>query len=143
GPFAELLQRRPGLPSSFVAAPGLVALLDGVRRPFAGAFAASFLDLGLQDGATAGDVRFLRTLVTQLREAIGHPTPYRSPWVSVFPAADLDEDAGYFLSDDRTLLYMLADPAGGGGGFTNDLAAIDEIRRQIARLAPEFPGLEA
>ncbi len=128
---------------SFVASPGLVTLLDGVNRQFATAFAAHFLDLGLQDGATAGDVRFLGTLVLQLREMIGRPTPYRSPWASMFVATDMDEDAGYFLSDDKTLLYIVADPAGGSGGFTNDLAAIEEIRRQIATLATEFPGLQA
>jgi len=128
---------------SFAAAPGLVTLLEGINRQFAQALAAHFLDLGLQDGATDADVRFLATLITQLRETIRHATPYRSPWASMLVATTVDESTGYFLSDDRTLLYILADPVGGSGGFTNDSAAIDEIRRQIATLAPEFPGLQA
>jgi uncharacterized protein len=128
---------------SFAAAPGLVTLLDGVSRQFALAFATHFLDLGLEDGGTAGDVRVLRTFVTQLRATIDHPTPYQSPWAGMFAATDMDEDAGYFLSDDKTLLYIVADPVGGNGGFTNDLAAVDEIRRQIATLAAGFPGLQA
>ena len=83
------------------------------------------------------------TLVTQLREAISHPTVYRSPWAAMLAVAEGDEDTGYFLSDDKSLVYILADPTGGSGGFTNDRAAIDEIRRQIASLRTEFPGVQA
>jgi len=128
---------------SFVSAPGLVTLLDAVNRQFARAFASHFLDLGLEDSATPGDIRFLMTLVTQLREAISHPTVYRSPWAAMLAVAEGDEDTGYFLSDDKSLVYILADPTGGSGGFTNDRAAIDEIRRQIASLRTEFPGAQA
>jgi len=128
---------------SFVSAPGLVTLLDAVNHQFARAFASHFLDLGLEDSATPGDIRFLMTLVTQLREAISHPTVYRSPWAAMLAVAEGDEDTGYFLSDDKSLVYILADPTGGSGGFTNDRAAIDEIRRQIASLRTEFPGAQA
>ena len=128
---------------SFAAAPGLVTLLDGVNHEFATAFVTHFLDLGLEERATAGDVQFLGRLVTQLRQSVSHPTPNPSPWTGMFAAAEMDEDAGYFLSDDKTLLYIVADPVGGSGGFANDRAAIDEIRRQIATLAPAFPDLEA
>src|SRR2546425_13164423 len=117
---------------SFVSAPGLATLLDGVNRQFARAFASHFLDLGLQDSATAGDIQFLTMLVTQMRAAIGHPMLYRSPWGAMLAAAQGDEDPGYFLSPRQRLLYIVADPAGGSGGFTNDRAAIAEIRRQIA-----------
>jgi len=128
---------------SFVSAPGLATLLDGVNRQFARAFASHFLDLGLQDSATAGDIQFLTMLVTQMREATSHPVLYRSPWGAMLAAAEGDEDAGYFLSDDKSLLYIVADPAGGSGGFTNDRAAIAEIRRQIASLRAEFPDVRA
>src|SRR3989441_1355086 len=117
---------------SFVSAPGLATLLDGVNRHFARAFASHFLDLGLQDSATAGDIQFLTMLVTQMREATSHPVLYRSPWGAMLAAAEGDEDAGYFLSDDKSLLYIVADPAGGSGGFTNDLAALAEICPPIA-----------
>jgi hopanoid biosynthesis associated RND transporter like protein HpnN len=128
---------------SFVAAPGLVRLLEGANRQFAGAFASHFLDLGLQDGAVAADLRFLTTLVTQMREAISHPALEKSPWGAMLPVAEGGEDAGYFVSDDKQLLFLLADPVGGSGGFTNDGAAIDEIRARIAGLRVEFPGVQA
>ncbi|PYM28367.1 MAG: hypothetical protein DMD78_00430 [Candidatus Rokuibacteriota bacterium] len=128
---------------SFAAEPGLVTLLDGVNRRLAGAFVTHFLDLGLDDGAGAADVRFLTTLLTQMRDAITRPGVSATPWGSMLPLADGEEDTGYFLSDDKRLLYLLADPVGGSGGFTNDGAALDEIRLQITRLRAEFPGVEA
>jgi len=39
---------------SFAAAPGLVSLVEGVNRQFAGAFVGNFFDLGLQDGRRPG-----------------------------------------------------------------------------------------
>jgi len=128
---------------SFVASPGLVRLLEGANRQFASVFASHFLDLGLQDGATAADLRFLTALVTQIREAISHPTLEKTPWGTMLPLAESYEDAGYFVSDDKQLLFLLADPMGGSGGFTNDRAAIDEIRARIVGLRAEFPGVEA
>jgi len=128
---------------SFARAPGLVSLLEGVNRQFAGAFVGNFFDLGLQDGATAGDLRFITTLVTQLRKAIDHPRLEETPWSAMLQVADGHEDAGYFLSDDKQLLFVLADPVGGSGGFANDRAAIAEIRARIAALRTEFPGIEA
>src|SRR5205814_1724730 len=128
---------------AFVSAPGLVTLLDAVNHQFARAFASHFMDLGLEDSAPPDDIRFLMTLVTQLREAISHPTVYRSPWTAMLAVAEGDEDTGYFLSDDKSLVYILADPTGGSGGFMNDRAAVDEIRRPIASPRTEVPGGQA
>ena len=129
---------------SMVAAPGLVSLVEGMNQQFASTFVSHFFDLGLHDGATVTDLRLLTTLVSQLREAIRGPAPYRAPW-GTMPSSlgDVDEDAGYFVSDDKSLLFILADPVGGSGGFTNDRAAIDEIRGRIAKLRAEFPGIDA
>ena len=128
---------------SFVAAPGLVTMLEGANRQFADAFVGHFLDLGLQDGATAADLRFITILVTQLRDAIDRSRLPDTPWRAMFPSTEGDADAGYFLSDDKRLLFLLADPVGGSGGFTNDRAAIHEIRARIKALRAEFPDVEA
>ena len=127
---------------SFVASPGLVSLLEGTNRQFANALVGHFFDLGLQDG-TKTDLRFMTTLVTQLRAAITRSRTTETPWSAMLPIADADTEAGYFLSDDGRLLFLLADPVGGSGGFTNDRAAIQEIRARIAGLRAEFPGVEA
>ena len=127
---------------SFVASPGLVSLLEGTNRQFAEALVGRFFDLGLQDGATMADLRFMTTLVTQLRAAITRSVT-ETPWSAMLPIADMDTDAGYFLSEDKRLLFVLADPVGGSGGFTNDRAAVQEIRARIAGLRAAFPGVEA
>ena len=126
---------------SFVASPGLVSLLEGTNRQFAEALVGRFFDLGLQDGATMADLRFMTTLVTQLRAAITRSVT-ETPWSAMLPIADMDTDAGYFLSEDKRLLFVLADPAGGSGGFTNDRAAVQEIRARIAGLRAAFPGVD-
>lgn len=128
---------------SFVAAPGLVALLEGANQQLGKAFASHFLDLGLQDGGTSGDLRFLLTLLRQLRGNIVRPALYRSPWGGLLSVGTDDPDAGYFLSEDKSLLFILADPVGGSGGFSSDRAAIEEIRRRIAGLRREFPAVQA
>ena len=128
---------------SFAAAPGLVTLVDAVNQEIAGAFLSHFFDLGLQDGAPTGDLQFLTALLTQIRERIDHAAPYRSPWQPLFSIAAADGDDGYFISEDKSLLFILADPVGEGGSFTNDQAAIREIRRHIARLRADFPGVAA
>jgi hopanoid biosynthesis associated RND transporter like protein HpnN len=128
---------------SFAATPGLVTLLEAVNRQLAVAFARHFFDLGLQDGAAGSDLDFLGILLTQIREAIARPAPYRSPWDGLLRSVEDDPDTSYFFSDDKSLLFILADPVGGSGGFTNDRAAIEDLRHRIAGLRAQFPGVHA
>ena len=135
---------RQAFMESFVASPGLVNLVESTNRQLAEALVGNFFDLGLQDNATTlGDFRFIATLLSQLRDAIMQSANGQTPWPAVLPIADPDPAAGYFLSDDERLLFILADPVGGSGGFTNDRAAIQEIRASIARLRTAFPEVEA
>src|SRR5262249_30924168 len=129
---------------SFASAPGLVTLVDAVNREMATAFATHFLDLGLRDDAPGGDLRFLETLLTQMRERIDHAVPYRSPWSALLATTEADDDERYFFSDNKRLLFILADPAEtSGSSFTGDREAIERIRREIATLKTTFPGVEA
>src|SRR5258705_4180117 len=128
---------------SFAATPGLVTLLEAVNRQLAVGFVSHFFDLGLQDGAAGSDLGFLGILLTQIREAIGRPAPYRSPWDGLLRSVENDPDSGYFFSDDKSLLFILADPVGGSGGFTNDRAAIEDLRHRIAGLRAQFPAVHA
>src|SRR5262249_21669463 len=53
-------------------------------------------------------------------------------------------DAGYFLSDDKSLLLILVEsPKGEKGNFVGDQRAIDAIRGAIARLRTDFPTIQA
>ena len=143
--LAELRDRlfdHEELIQSFAASPGLVSLVEGVHQELGNAFVSRFMDLGLQDGA-ATDLSFLLALVTQMRDAITHPSAAPPPWRALLPLPAAGDDAGYFLSDDKRLLFIVADPVGGSGGFTNDRAALVEIRRCVRGLQSRFPGVEA
>jgi hopanoid biosynthesis associated RND transporter like protein HpnN len=125
---------------SFAARPTLDQLVEGVATQIANAFLGGFLDLGLSDPKGALDLRFVRDLVTQMSTRLDHPAPYRSPWGGLFSVGDGDSaSAGYFLSDDQRLLFILAEPASEAGSFTGNRRAIEGVRAAVARLAREFP----
>ena len=48
------------------------------------------------------------------------PTPYQSPWGGLFSVGGDSASAGYFLSDDQRLLFILAEPESKSGSFTAD-----------------------
>lgn len=127
---------------AFAARPTLDQLVEGINQQIAAAFVSRFFDLGLKDGGASPDFRFLRELLTQISERMDHPRPYRSPWGALFSFGQAEEDSGYFLSDDKSLLFILVEPASEKGSFTSDRAAIETIREQIAKLRAEFPGVQ-
>src|SRR5207253_11524558 len=112
----------------------------GIATQIANGFVTGFFDLGLDDKKASLDLRFIDDLVTQIATRIDHPAPYRSPFGSLFSVGGFDEaSAGYFLSDDHKLLFILTRPHSGEGSFTNDRQAIDGIRHVVRQLGPDFP----
>lgn len=127
---------------SFAGNPTLDQLISGINTQIAAAFVSKLFDLGLQDD-TPVDLRFLKEVLGQISERLDRPTPYRSPWGALFTLDGQEEaDAGYFLSDDRSLLFILVEPASKKGSFTGDQEAITAIRHIIAGLRREFPGVQ-
>ncbi|MEK7836763.1 MAG: MMPL family transporter, partial [candidate division NC10 bacterium] len=129
---------------SFAADPSLAQLVEGVNAQFAAAFVSHIFDLGLSDGQPT-DTRFLRVLLDQIATRLDRPTPYRSPWGTLFSfGEEAPADAGYFLSDDKSLLFVLVEaPEGEKGSFVGDQRAIDTIRSAITHLRPVFPSVQA
>ena len=126
---------------SFAARPTLDQLVDGVATQLAHAFVGGFLDLGLSESKGALDLKFVHDLVAQLSSRLDRPTPYRSPWGALFAVGGDSAGAGYFLSDDQRLLFILAQPESAKGSFTGDRAAIEGIREVVARLKRDFPNV--
>jgi hopanoid biosynthesis associated RND transporter like protein HpnN len=126
---------------SFAARPTLDQLIDGIATQIANAFVGSFLDLGLRDqnAEPSLDLKFIDDLVNQISARLDRPLPYRSPFGALFSAGDIDENAGYFLSGDRSLLFILARPQTEKGSFIGNARAIAEIRAVIADLRADFP----
>jgi hopanoid biosynthesis associated RND transporter like protein HpnN len=132
---------------TFAERPTLDQLVDGIATSIAQAFVTGLLDLGLDSGPTPSkgslDLRFVHDVVTQIAGRLDRPTPYRSPWGGLFSVGgDDSEGAGYFLSDDQRLLFILAEPTSKSGSFMGDRDAIEGVRATVASLGPEFPDVE-
>jgi hopanoid biosynthesis associated RND transporter like protein HpnN len=123
---------------SFALRPTLDQLVEGLASQVAGAFVSGFLDLGLGPVGASGDFRFIEDLVEQMATRLDKPAPYRSPWGGMFSAEE-DPSAGYFLSDDQKLLFILAEPENDTSSFTGTQKAIGMVRDVIASLRPQFP----
>src|SRR5439155_400079 len=55
----------------------------------------------------------------------------------------LAPDAGYFLSEDRRLLYVVVDFPGSASTLRSETEAISALRRVITALRAEFPAVTA
>jgi uncharacterized protein len=129
---------------SFAEDPSLARLAEGINTQMAAAFVTNLFDLGLNEHDLPVDTRFLRVLLDQISTRLEHPTPYRSPWATLFSFGGDAADAGYFLSDDKSLLFILLEsPKGEKGSFVGDKKTIDAVRGAIKRLHPSFPTIQA
>jgi hypothetical protein len=130
---------------AFAADPSLAQLLEAVNTEMASAFVTHAFDIGLTKPDAPVDTRFLRSVLDQILTRLDRPAPYRSPWGSLFSIGDhQDDDAGYFLSDDKRLLFVLLEtPASEKGSFVGDRAAIEAVRGAIADLRRDFPSVTA
>jgi hopanoid biosynthesis associated RND transporter like protein HpnN len=127
---------------SFAARPTLDQLVEGVATQIANAFLGGFLDLGLSESKGALDLRFVRDLVAQMSTRLERPVPYQSPWGALFSVGGDSAGAGYFLSDDQRLLFILAEPESEEGSFTGDRKAIEGVREVVSGLRREFPDVQ-
>src|SRR5262252_2709614 len=129
---------------SFAGDPSLARLVEGINTQMAAAFVSNLFNIGLNESNLPVDTRFLRVLLDQTSARLERPTPYRSPWATLFSFGGDTADAGYFLSDDKSLLFILVEsPKGDKGSFVGDQRAIDAIRGAIARLRSDFPTIQA
>jgi hopanoid biosynthesis associated RND transporter like protein HpnN len=134
---------------TFAERPTLDQLVDGIATSIAQAFVTGLLDLGLSSGSAADtkgalDLRFVSDVITQISTRLDRSTPYKSPWGGLFSVGSEEDaaSAGYFLSDDQRLLFILAEPLSERGSFTGDQAAIEGVRATVASLKAEFPDVE-
>ena len=127
---------------AFAARPTLDQLVDGVATQIAHAFVGGFLDLGLSESKGSLDLKFVHDLIAQISTRLDRPSPYRSPWGALFAVGGGDSaGAGYFLSDDQRLLFILAEPSSESNSFTSNRTAIEGVRAAVGRLKREFPDV--
>ena len=129
--------------TSFAARPTLDRLLDGIRTEIVTAFVHSAFDLGLDGDEKKVDLGAARDVLEQISTRLDRPAPFRSPWGSLFSLDRDGADAGYFLSDDKHLLFVLVEATREKASFTNYRDAIAPLRATMARVGAEFPDVKA
>jgi uncharacterized protein len=128
---------------SFAGDPSLARLVEGANAAMASAFVSNLFDLGLEKGG-GENTKFLQLVLEQISGRLDRPTPYRSPWGTLFSLGERPPEAGYFLSDDKSLLFALVEtPKADKGSFMGDRRAIEVIRGIMANLKSDFPNVQA
>ena len=128
---------------TYAAHPTLVRLLESLNEQMANAMAVGFLDLGLEP-ARSGDFRFLDAILDQAVARLDGKAGYVSPWSLALSGNGLGgQDAGWFFSADRRLLFVFVETNSVEGDFTDNRERIELIRAIIAKLRPQFPGVDA
>ena len=128
---------------SFAGDPSLARLVEGANAAMASAFVSNLFDLGLEKGG-GENTKFLQVVLEQIGDRLDRPMPYRSPWGTHFSLGERPPEAGYFLSEDKSLLFALVEtPKSDKGSFMGNRRAIEVIRGVIADLKPDFPNVQA
>ncbi|TMB50659.1 MAG: hypothetical protein E6J56_21385, partial [Deltaproteobacteria bacterium] len=107
------------------------------------AFVRSAFDLGLDESEKKVDLSAAREVLDQISTRLDRPARYRSPWGSLFSLNHGDDEAGFFLSDDKRLLFLLVEATREKASFTNYRDAIAPLRATMARVGAEFPDVKA
>jgi hopanoid biosynthesis associated RND transporter like protein HpnN len=127
----------------YAARPTLVRLLESLNQQLANAIALGFLDLGLERTG-AGDLRFIDAILGEAMARFDGQAGRGSPWSLALSGSGFrHEDAGWFFSADRRLLFVFVKANSVEGDFTDNRERIELIRSTIARLRPQFPGVDA
>jgi hopanoid biosynthesis associated RND transporter like protein HpnN len=139
----ETVASQEDLLADFAATPTLDRLIAGINQHVGATFLPGVFGPGGDNEArTAPPTRLLRDLLTQTSERIDGG-PYRSPWANVIAAPTVAPDGGYFLSNDRRLLFVVIDLADAPRTFAAEHEAILAVRGAIASLRQEFPSVAA
>lgn len=130
------------------ASPGLNTLLTRLNREISTGVVESlltdFLGTGEEEAADdPADLSLLISLLAQMTRHLEGDARYRSPWATFLTKEDHPlQEAGYLVSDDERLLFILLDPKETEGDFAGSRDAIEGIRAIISDLIPGFPHIK-
>ena len=128
----------------YAAKPSLAELLEAIADEIARRLALGFVDLGLDSEPKEKlDAGFVDTLLGVVGDRLDGRTDDASPWARVFTASADQERAGYFLSADDRLLFLLVEPRREAANFTDNEHFVAGIRGAIQALRTEFPDVGA
>jgi len=89
------------------------------------------------------DLSFLRSLLEEMRWALGTEYRFHSPWNTFFNAGSEFSEDGFLASKDGRFVYMILDLKKNKGGFSNKWIPLERLRGHIRGLAKQYPDLKA
>jgi uncharacterized protein len=142
----QKLRQHQDVLQEFAALPTLEHLLTLINHETAAALVdhvfTGFLAEEKAEGAPL-DLTFLRTLLQHLNRGLDPQLVYQSPWQELFTSASSTASHdGFLWSDDKQLLFVLANPKADAGEFNPFRKAVQRIRLDVSELQHEYPGVE-
>ncbi len=135
--------------------PGLNTFFEAINTQVSSAVVSHLVDdiLGLgvpldEDSGEFSDAQlsFLNVLLQEIARALhgGQDYRYRSPWAEFFGGTTQLDDDGFLIAENRKYLFLMVEAKEDATAGFNDLQeSMAAIRRAVAELKVEFPGLEA
>ena len=147
--LADKLESHQDFLEQVNASPGLNTLLGSLNREISSGVVDTLLTdmLGTEDEEAeteeTADLGLLISLLGQMTRHVEGNTAYRSPWGTFLSEEDNPlREAGYLVSDDERLLFILLNPQETEGDFAGSKNAIEGIREITMELSPGFPGIK-
>ncbi len=141
---------------SVVANPGINTLFDAINKQVSSGMVSYLVKgfLGIEEPdkeqALEGEkkpikIDILNALLRECERALSmEQYRYRSPWSSLLGGKEALTDDGFLVSEDRRFVFLMVEPKESSeGGFTGRRESIAAIRRAVAHVRAEFPGLLA
>lgn len=142
------LQTHEELIKDLAASPTLLHLFSLINREITSAMIShTFTGFLLEEEGGAEqepvDLSLLISILKEMNERVAGHQPYVSPWEVFFTKEKwkASED-GFLWSDDKTFLFLLVTPRQASGTFDRFRKAVERVRREVAELRKDYPGLE-
>jgi hopanoid biosynthesis associated RND transporter like protein HpnN len=142
----QKLRQHQDVLHEFVALPTLENLVTLINRSTTEALVDHVFTGFLADEKSEEaplDLTFLRTILQYLNRGLDPQQPYRSPWQEFFASAsETASHDGFLWSDDKQLLFVLANPKVEAGEFNPFRKAVQQIRQDVNELQHAYPEVE-
>jgi uncharacterized protein len=142
----QKLRQHQDVLHEFAALPTLENLVGLINRETTEALVGHVFTGFLADEKPEGaglDLTFLRTTLQHLNRALDPQQPYQSVWQEALTStADTTSHDGFLWSDDRQLLFVLANPKADPGEFNPFGKAVQRIRQDVQELRHAYPDVE-
>jgi hopanoid biosynthesis associated RND transporter like protein HpnN len=90
------------------------------------------------------DLTFLRSLLTEMRLALGSEYHFQSPWDTFFSSTSQFSEDGFLFADNQRFAFMALNARSQEGTtFARKKASLDRLRQHIRTLLPNYPDLKA